>query len=223
MKYFDKDFLQFFKDLAANNNRDWFLENKKRYDSSVKKPMESFVIDLIKEVRKHDKSINIKPSDAIFRINRDIRFSKDKTPYKLNSSAAIGDGGRKSIGASGVYVELGPEKLGIAGGIYMPEKDVLHDIRSYLSKNPKGFLKILEDKNFKKTWGDLQGEKNKILAPEFKASADVCPHIYNKQFYYWKELNPKLITSDKLMETILEHYIASLPVSEFLNGALRKK
>lgn len=221
MKYFTPDFLEYFKDLAANNNRDWFQTNKKRYESSVKKPMELFVSDLISEMKKHDKSIQIMPSDAIFRINRDIRFSKDKTPYKLNASAVVSRDGRKTDGASGVYVELGPEKLAMAGGIYMPDKEKLEAIRNGIARNPKGFMKVLSDKTFVKAWGELQGEKNKIIPAELKKVADVCPYIFNKQFYFWTELDSKMILSDKLMKTVMDHYIAGKQVGDFLNATLK--
>lgn len=223
MKYFDKDFLQFFKDLATNNHRDWFQENKKRYESSVKDPFEIFVSDLITYVRKHDKQVNIKPSEAIFRINKDIRFSKDKTPYKLNTSAVVAEGGRKSTGASGIYIELGPEKVGLAGGIYMPDKELLQSIREMIAKNPKALMKALEDKKFKSVWGDLQGERNKVIPAEFRETAITCPYILNKQFYYWVELDPKLIISDKLMPTMHEHYEASKVMSHYLNGVFSNK
>ncbi len=220
MKYFAPDFLQFFKDLAANNNRDWFAANKKRYESVVKKPMEIFVGDLIKEMAKHDKKIAITPSQAIFRINRDIRFAKDKSPYKLFTSAAISRDGKKADGAPGIYVELGPEKLGIAGGIYMPEKEMLHSIRMAIAKNPKAFMKAATDKEFLKYCGGVQGEKNKMLAPEFKAAAEQCEYIYNKQFYYWTELDAKTIISDKLMKTVLDRYQAAALLNQFLDKAI---
>ena len=221
MKYFTQDYLAFFKDLAANNNRDWFQANKKRYETSIKKPFELFVADLIKELKKHDKSINITPSDAIFRINRDIRFSKDKTPYKLNASAVISKDGRKTDGASGVYVELGPEKLAMAGGIYMPDKDKLLAIRDGIARNPKAFMKVLSDKTFVKVWGELQGEKNKVLSAEHKKVAETCPYIYHKQFYFWVELDPKMILSDKLVKTVVDHYLAGKPVGDFLNAQVK--
>lgn len=223
MKYFSPDYLRFFMDLAGNNNRDWFQANKKRYEESVKKPFEKFTAALIQEVSKFDADLAIKPSDAIFRINRDIRFSKDKTPYKLNASAAIAPGGRKDMASSGIYVELGPEKLGIAGGIYMPDKDQVNQIRSAIARNPKAFMKLAEDKKFVGLCGGLQGEENKILAPEFKAIAETCPYIRLKQFYYWKEEDPEIILSDDLMKTILMRYKASREMGSFLNDALRNK
>jgi len=219
MKYFDKDFLQFYRDLAANNNRDWFLENKGRYEDSVKKPFAHFVGDLIAEVRKHDKKVNISPALAIFRINRDIRFSKDKTPYKLSSSAAVSAGGRKGMEDPGIYVELGPEHLGIAGGIYMPSKETLYNIRTAIAKNPGAFMKLLKDKKFAGKWGDMQGERNKLLPPEFKEAAEKCPYLFNKQFFYWVELKPGVIVTDKLMGTVMDHYHAAQPMSNFLSKA----
>jgi uncharacterized protein (DUF2461 family) len=80
-------------------------------------------------------------------------------------------------------------------------------------------MEFLADKAFKKIWGEMQGEKNKILSPEFKKAAEKCPLIFNKQFYTWVELNPKIITSDKLMETVMEHYMAAKPLMQFLNKA----
>jgi uncharacterized protein (TIGR02453 family) len=220
MKYFTPDFLQFFKDLAANNNRDWFHENKSRYEQSVKKPFEIFVQELIKSVQKHDKTIQIKPSEAIFRINRDIRFSKEKSPYKLNASAIVADGGRKSQGASGLYVECGPEKLAIGGGIYAPEKEQLQSIREYIAKKPQQLMELVAEKSFQKHWGEIQGEKNKIIAPEFRKAAEKCPLIYNKQYYTWAELDPKIITSDKLLPTIMEYYSTMRPLMQFLQKAI---
>jgi uncharacterized protein (TIGR02453 family) len=219
MKYFTPDFFQFYKDLAANNNRDYFQSQKKRYEESVKGPMEIFVGDMIKVIAKHDKKINVTPSECIFRINRDIRFSKDKTPYKLYSSAAVSAGGKKSMTDPGIYVELGPEALRMGGGIYMPEKELILSVREAMTKKPKEFMKLLAAPDFKKKWGELQGEKNKIIPAEMREAAEVCPYIYNKQFFYWTELPAKHITSDKLLEVIMEHYTAALPIAKWLEKA----
>ena len=95
MSYFSEDFLRFFKELAGNNNKEWFDLNRKRYFKEVKDPFHHFIEDLIAAVQKEDSNVNIAPKDAIFRINRDVRFSKDKTPYKLQVSAIISKGGKK--------------------------------------------------------------------------------------------------------------------------------
>ena len=101
MIYFTKDFIGFFSDLENNNNRDWFHENKKRYETSVKGPFESLVSALISELSKVYPEMTITPKDAIFRINRDIRFSKDKSPYKTHMAALISPGGKKDKTTSG--------------------------------------------------------------------------------------------------------------------------
>lgn len=221
MKYFDASFATFYKNLAANNNRDWFLANKADYEKNVKKPFERFVGALIETMAKHDKRIaELVPSQAIFRINRDVRFSKDKTPYKLHSSAVVSAGGKKSERDPGIYVEMGPEKVAIAGGIYMPGKEELADIRAAIAAEPKKWKKAVESPDFVKYWGDVQGEKNKVLPADLKELAKEIPHLYNKQFYYWVELDTKWITSDKLISKIEEHYVAAKPVSQFLAAAL---
>ncbi|MBL7942870.1 MAG: DUF2461 domain-containing protein [Flavobacteriales bacterium] len=222
MKYFTTDFTAFFKDLAANNHRDWFTANKARYEASVKKPFEVFVTDLITALAKKDKSLKVKPGDCIFRINRDIRFSKDKTPYKLNASAAISAGGRKDMESPGIYVELGPEKMALAGGIYMPSKTSLENIRKAMARQPETFVKLLKAPAFKKNWGDLQGDRNKIIPPALRPVAEKCPYIYNKQFYFWTELSPSLITKPDLIERIVAYYTAGKDVSDFLGKAMKR-
>jgi len=221
MKYFSPEYLTFFKELAANNNRDWFAANRKRYEQYVKEPLHKFVEDLIAEMAKSDKKIQLTPSESIFRINRDIRFAKDKSPYKLYSSAAVNAGGKKDTQNAGIYMELGPEKLAFAGGMYQPEKETLLMIRKAIVKNPKKFQGALADKDFKKYWREILGERNKIIPSEFKKVGETIPQIYNKQFYYWKELDPKIIISDKLMKSALDHYDASKSMREFLEGAVK--
>ena len=223
MKYFTNEFIEFYKELAANNHKDWFQSQRKRYEAHVKSTMEVFVGDLIASIAKHDKSVaGMRPGDAMFRINRDIRFSKDKTPYKTFSSAAISGSGKKADGEAGLYVELGPEKLALAAGIYMPDKEGLLAIRDAMAAQPKAFLKALSDPAFKTMWGELQGEKNKVIASEHKEAAEAIPLIYHKQFYFWTELPIKKITSDSLLETIMEYYVVAKPISKLLNQAIQK-
>ncbi|MEL6943413.1 MAG: DUF2461 domain-containing protein, partial [Bacteroidota bacterium] len=105
MKHFTPDFLNFFKDLRANNEREWFHANKKRYEQSVKIPFQAFIADVIEHASIFDPNILITPKDAIFRIYKDTRFSKDKTPYKLHASAVVSRGGRKDLTSIGIYLE----------------------------------------------------------------------------------------------------------------------
>lgn len=216
MAWFSPDFNRFFIELAANNNKDWFHANRTRYENVVKQPFERFVGEMITRVAKVDPKVRIEPKEAIFRINRDVRFSKDKAPYKLNRSALISAAGRKDMNASGIYFELGPEAVRIYGGAYMPDKDALLRIRSRIAKDLTKFRKLREDKDFIKRFGTVQGEANMRLPPEFQAAAAKEPLLYNKQFYYGAELPPKLVTSPKLPDLLMEHYAAMAPMNAFL-------
>lgn len=221
MAYFTPDFLEFFKDLAGNNNREWFQENKKRYEQSVKKPFEVFVTDVIIAVQKEDKSVQIQAKDAIFRIYRDVRFSKDKTPYKIQVSAIISARGRKDMLSPGIYLELGPEHVRVYSGIYMPDKDSLYNIRSYIAANLSEFSKLINDKNFVEHFGHIRGDKNKIIPKEFKEVATKQPLIYNKQFYYFGEMDAKVVLDKDLLGKVLSFYKASKPLKALFAKALK--
>jgi len=220
MRYFSPDFAQFFKDLAANNHKEWFDENRKRYEKEVKEPFKKLVEDLIIAMSKDEPELLVEAKDCIFRINRDIRFSKDKTPYKTNVSAVIAPGGRKDMSNPGMYIELGPEKLAVYGGLYQPDKDLLKDVRWHIAENADAFKKAYTDKTFVKHYECIRGEQNKRLDKEFIAAAEKEPLLFNKQFYYYEHIPASIYTSDKLLETILESYHASNPVKEFLRHAV---
>lgn len=223
MPYFSPAYVKFFKDLAKNNKTDWFNDNRKVYESEVKKPFASFVEAVISNVQKHDPAVKIKAGDAIMRINKDIRFSKDKTPYNLYMAAIVSATGRKSKEYPGLYIQIGADHLAIYGGAYMVEKENLQKIRTAIAKNNAAFEKAINHAPFKKFFGSIQGEKNKVLAPEFKKLVEKQPLIANKNFYFMAELEGKLITSDKLMDKIMEAYSAAKPVNDFLIGAFGKK
>lgn len=221
MKYFDKDFLDFFIELAANNHKDWFDENRKRYEKSVKNPFKAFVADLIIETSKLDSDVQIEAKDAIFRINRDIRFSKDKTPYKTNVSAIISKVGRKDHSVPGFYVDFGPEKLWMGGGAYFLPTDKLAKLRQAIATDTARFKKLIADKKFNQLFTEgIQGEENKRAPKEFKEASEKFPMLLKKQFYYMAELKPETLLSDELMSITLEHYKAALPIQNYLKQSV---
>ena len=220
MAQLPNDFNAFFKDLAKNNNKEWFDANRKRYETSVKEPFAAFVGEAIKRIGKLDKAISIEPKDAIFRINRDIRFSKDKTPYKLSTSAIISSAGKKDHAAPGIYLELGPEHVGIYAGAYMPEKAQLERIRTALINDGKALRKIICAKPFVDHFGAVRGEVNKVIPAPFKVAAAKEPLIANKQFYVMAELPAKLVASEDLLDVLLDHYKAVRPFNDWLQKAM---
>ena len=150
MAWFTSAYNDFFKDLAKHNDREWFAANKKRYERDVKKPFESFITDMILRMQAVDPNCKIEAKDAIFRIYRDTRFSKDKTPYKTQMSAVVSRGGRKDITLEGIYLELGFKHIRMYGGVYQPDKDQLYRIRQEILYNLSDFEKLLNEKKFKK-------------------------------------------------------------------------
>ncbi len=220
MKYFTSDYLHFFKDLASNNNKDWFDINRKRYEEVVREPFKIFITDLIDELSKEDSEIQITQKEAIFRINRDIRFAKDKTPYKLNNSAIISKGGRKDKSYPGIYIELGPEKLGVYGGVFGPDTQQIEKIRNYIFKNQKEFDSLVSNKKFIKAFGEIKGKKAKRIPKYYREIGEKQPLIYNKQWYYFAHLNPEIIEGDDLMKTITSLSKIAKPLREFLKKAI---
>lgn len=220
MPHFTKDFIKFFQDLTKNNDREWFHANKKNYEVHVKNPFKDFVQLIIDKMQEVDPTVVILPKDAIFRINRDIRFAKDKTPYKTNVSAAISAGGRKDHSKPGVYFEMGAENFSIYSGVYQPDKNQLQSIREGIASQPKEFEKILNDKKFKKFWGEIHGEKNKRIPKEFKEDVETQPLIANKQFYVMTQFDADKILDPKLDKIVMEYYLAAKPLGDFFYEAI---
>lgn len=221
MTYFTQEFLNFFKELAPNNNKDWFDENRKRYHEHVKEPFDKFVTDLISEMSKTDKSLQaLEAKNCIFRINRDIRFSKDKTPYKLNRSAAISAGGRKDMTNPGLYFEFTPEHVRIYTGVYKPDKTHLEAIREEIADNLTKFDKIISNKKFVEVFGEIHGEKNARIPKELKEAGEKQPLIYNKNFYIYHTMPAETILENDLIARLLEPYSAAKDFINFFSKPL---
>jgi len=216
------EYIDFFNELSENNHREWFHENKKRYEKFVKKPFEDLVAELIL-IESEYQPISITPKEAVFRINRDIRFSNDKSPYKLNRSAVISPGGRKDHSTPGVYVELGAEKLSIAGGVWSPDKEQLQKVRSFIVDDIDDFKDVADEKNFVATFGGIRGDRNKRLTKEFADAAQNEPRVFNKQFYWWLELPMKDSidqTDGHLADLIMEKVSHQRKQQEYFKEAL---
>lgn len=223
MSYFSPDFLQFFKELAPNNHKDWFDLNRSRYEKEVKLPMQIFIQDLITEVAKKDKKIKIGPKDAIFRINKDVRFSKDKSPYKLNTSAIISPEGKGNKDYPGLYIELGPEHVRVYQGAYMIETAKLDQLRKYIAKNLTAFNKLVMDKKFIKHFGMVLGEQQVRLPKEVKEIAEKQPLILNKQFYWFAEWDAESCLKKDFMKKVITYHETGKPLMEFITKGLGYK
>lgn len=223
MAFFTPDFLQFFIELAPNNHKDWFDLNRKRYEISVKEPFKDFVEHMIKEIAKTDTSFkDLEAKDCIFRINRDIRFSKDKTPYKMNVSAVVAPEGKKSKAVNGVYFEFGPEHVRVYGGVYEIDKDDLLTVREGIANDLKGFQEAYSNPRFKKVFGTILGEKNKVIPKELKEAAEKEPLIFNKQWYFYAQFDAETVLDPKLDQLLLDCFEAGKPVEHYFNKLIKR-
>ncbi len=216
MIFFSNEFISFFEELENNNNREWFNQNKKNFIHFVKEPFENFIEVLINEIKEYDESIELTTKEAIFRIYKDVRFSKDKTPYKTTISAVISEGGKKDFTTPGVYLELGKNGINFYSGVHFLEREQLQNLREFINDNLDGFHSVIEDKIFKQKFSKLLGTKNKRIPSDFKELCKIEPLIANKQFYVLKQLSANKLLSQNLIKTIMELYQAGKPLNNFL-------
>ncbi|MBL4705612.1 MAG: DUF2461 domain-containing protein [Flavobacteriales bacterium] len=216
MQHLTDEFFKFFMELAPNNNKDWFDVNRKRYKQHIKDPFDQLVGEVIEKMQEIDPRIEVQTKDCVFRINRDIRFSKDKTPYKMSRSAVISIGGKKRKDIPGVYFEVDCEKVRIYGGCFQPDKEQLLRIREEIAFNPENFVELIEDKEFKATFGEILGDKNARIAKELQEAGSKQELIYNKQFYWFAEYSPETALKDDFAEIIAAHFTIMKPLSDFL-------
>jgi uncharacterized protein (TIGR02453 family) len=222
MSWFTNAYLQFFIDLAANNNTVWFNENRRTYELEVKEPFARFTNEMIKRIQQHEPAIAIKPSEAIMRINNDIRFSKDKSPYKLHMCANISVYGKKNLGFPGFFFQLSPENITLYGGVYMVDNPTLLKIREYILEHHHGLHAAYTGADFIERFGTIQGEQHKRLPKPFTEFQTVEPLIAHKQFYYGATLPAETILLPELPDRLMEYYQAGLEVNRFFQAAMSR-
>jgi len=214
-----KNALDFLKELKANNNREWFNENRKTYESA-KTEFESLVNNLIPKIYEFDPEIgSLTAKQCVFRIFRDVRFSKDKSPYKVNMGGFMSKGGRKGF-HSGYYVHIEPGKSFLGGGIYMPPADVLKKIRQEIMYNVDEYKNIINNPAFKKIFTQMEGEKLKRPPKGFPADFPDIELLKYKSYVVLHEVKDKNILSENFENNIIDVFKTMYPLNEFLNKAL---
>ncbi len=216
-----KDVLEFLTDLSKNNNREWFNANKKRYQQA-RETFEGMVNRLIPGIRKFDPEIGLLTAkDCVFRIYRDVRFSKDKSPYKTNMGGFITKGGRKG-GLAGYYLHIDPQQSFIAGGNHMPAPDRLKKIRQEILYNINEFKGILNDPRFKKTFGSIDAEKLSRPPKDFPADFPDIDLLKFKSFTVVHSVNRQAVLDVDFETYILKTFRELYPFNRFLNRALEQ-
>lgn len=214
-----KSTLDFLKSLKKNNNRDWFEKNRSKYEAA-KADFENFIVALngaLSKINPKLKGLDVKKN--IFRIYRDIRFSKNKVPYKTNMGAYINEGGKK-METAGIYFHAEPGNGSfIAGGRYVPDAATLKAIRQEIEYNTSVFKKIINDKNFKKHFGKLEDMKLKTTPKGIDKNHPEVELLKYTSYIVSKKIDDKTLTTKNLIKQSTEAYKAIMPLIKFLNEA----
>jgi len=212
--------ITFLKRLGRNNNREW-LQTRKSDFEAAKDDFARFVADLIGRISKFDPKIGgLLPESCTFRIYRDVRFSKDKKPYKTNFGAYLSAGGRKSA-APGYYFHLEPGKCFLAAGKYNPEPGELLQIRTAIAKHTDEFLKILKTRDFQKCFGEIHGQKLKTAPKGFPKDHPAIEFLKLKNFLAYHELHDdKFVLSKEFPTYVAGAFKETKPLVDFLRQAL---
>lgn len=217
-----KETLQFLDDLKANNNRDWFVENKKRYEA-FKKDYQQLVTDLLDAMKPLDPSLEmLEVKNCTFRINRDIRFSKDKTPYKSHLGIWLSSGA-KGLNRSGYYIHLEKGASFIAGGLYCPESEDLKKMRKEIAYFHDDLEAILEEKDFKREFGDFdRNEKDTLKNPPrgYDREHPAIELLKLKSFESSQRIEFSAAAKKDFVGVMSQKLIALKPLNDFINRAL---
>ena len=217
-----KESLQFLDDLKKNNNREWFQDNKKRYEV-FKKDYHQLVSDFLDIMKPLDPSLELlEIKDCTFRINRDIRFSKDKSPYKSHLGVWM-SAGAKGANRSGYYVHIEKGGSFIAGGFYSPDAEELKKVRKEIAFFYDDLQEILNDKNFKKEFGSLDVNENnslKSMPRGYEKDHPAIEFLKLKSFTASQTYDISEVTKKDFVKKMNEKLIALKPLNDFINRAL---
>lgn len=211
-----KDTYDFLKNLAINNNREWFNAQKETFYQPLRKQWEADVFKLIRLMSEYDDSLRgLRVSDCTYRIYRDIRFSADKRPYKNYFSAVFAKGGRKSVQA-GYYLHIEPGNSGLHAGIWWPEKDILSKLRSEVDANIDEFKAILENPDFSSRFR-FYGDKLKTLPRGYSKDNPNAEFVKMKEYLCIKEVPDEYFFCDDWVEKVAHEFSYVREFNRFLN------
>jgi uncharacterized protein (TIGR02453 family) len=217
---FSPEAMKFLKALKKNNDREWFQPRKETYEREWREPMIAMVEALQKDMLKFAPDYLQEPAKAVMRIYRDIRFSKNKTPYKTYVGAALRRNGLSKDGSASFYFHVDEKGLLIAGGVYMPAPDELRAIRNYLTEHYMEFGKLIRAPKLKSLMGDLHGHILTRAPKGFEPEHPAAEFVKRKQFYFHNTLAPEMVTTPAVYTELLARIKAMTPVVDFLNRPL---
>lgn len=217
-----ENILRFLAELKQNNNRDWFQANKEWY-LEAKQEHEALVGKIITGISTFDSDMQLlSPKECVFRIYRDVRFSKNKDPYKTAMGAVFSKGGRKSKFAS-YYLHLEPGNSFAGGGIWCPESEALKNVRYEIYNYPNEFLRILNEKKFREIFGEMNGEKLKRPPKDFPNDFDHIDLLKFKSFIVGRQLRDDVLLGESFLPDLLIIFKTLKPFIRFLNRGIENE
>jgi uncharacterized protein (TIGR02453 family) len=218
---FPPEGIQFMRALARNNKREWFQPRKATFDEKVKAPMRELVEAVNAAMVRFAPEYVTDPGKAVFRIYRDTRFSKDKTPYKEHIAASFPRRGMPQ--GAGYYFAISHKEVAIGGGIYMPAPETLLAMRTHLAQHHQDFRRIVQAKTVKQLFGSVQGEQLSRVPKGFDCGHPAADLLRHKQYILYVTLEPDLATGPELYAEIVKRFRAMRPFLDFLNAPLAEQ
>jgi uncharacterized protein (TIGR02453 family) len=216
---FPKDFFAFFRELKAHNDRTWFEDNKPRFRDSVQAPMSAFIEAMAPQVKKVSKHFTCDPrpnGGSMFRIYRDVRFSRDKRPYKEHAACHFRHALGGDVHAPGFYMHFAPDRVAFGGGSWMPDPDALAKIRGRIAAKPTVWKKVVADAAFRNTFDEVAGEALSRPPRGFDPSHPLIEAIKKKSFFALEESDVKTAQSPALTGDVAATFRAASPLMRFL-------
>jgi uncharacterized protein (TIGR02453 family) len=220
---FPQGFFAFFRELKANNNRVWFEDNKQRFRDSVQAPMSDFIAAMAPRLKKISKNFTADPrpnGGSMFRIYRDVRFAKDKRPYKEHAACHFRHALGKDVHAPGFYMHFAPGEVMFGGGLWMPPPDALAKIRDAIATKPANWKKVLTDRKFAAHFNGVAGDALTRPPRGFDPDHPFIEDIKRKSFFAMHEADAKLASLPKLVDEVAGTFASASPLMKFLCGAL---
>jgi len=219
--YFTRSLFTFLKDLAANNDRDWFQANKDRYESDLRQPAIQFIVDFGPHLGKISRRFTVDPrpsGGSLFRIHRDVRFSKDKSPYKTHAAIQFRHEAGKDAHAPGFYLHLEPGNCGVAAGVWRPPTPAVRAIREAIAAQPKKWQSII-DQGEQAGLGRF-GEQLKRVPAGYPKDHPLADELRWKDYGYWQPMKQQDIVAPDALERIAGVYQDTKPMMKFLCEAM---
>jgi uncharacterized protein (TIGR02453 family) len=216
---FPPEGVAFFQRLKKNNNRPWFQKHKEQYEELVRFPMECLIASLGPLMAETAPDFEFQPRRSIFRIYRDVRFSKNKAPYKTNVAASFELRGKRGhTERPGLYLGIEPGEIFIGGGVYMPMGDQLKGIRKAITEQPEDFLGIIEDPLFKRMFKEILGERLQKAPQGYPKDHPMIEYLRFKQFFVGKVVNDTACFQGRFVTTVARVFNTALPFVRWLQS-----